>query len=124
MNKAILSVVIVLAPCVANATMSPLPEQPVKKSIVNCRSWSLRAISPTEPSFKDAIMMWGLGETGGLSKSLAARRLSDFCMGKTPPLIVFFYSSVGAAENYCKLHPRTKLCKSWRKDRLKQPPDL
>jgi hypothetical protein len=123
-KKEMLTLVMILSPALAHATIPPLPQEPKIKSRTTCRLWSQRAIRPIEPSSKDVILMWGLEQSGVSSRSLAARRLTEFCLGKTPPLITGFYSGVSAAESYCKLHARTKLCKSWRKDRLKEPPAL
>jgi hypothetical protein len=51
--------------------------------------------------------------TGGLTSGIlavAVRRLADDCLGKPKPEIVGFGSSAGFDRDYCRHHPRQKIC--------------
>lgn len=103
----------------AHATMPPLPDEPSLKNTKSCRLWSQKAIRSKENASSDIVYMWGLKDDGTSSRIIAVHRLSEFCRGKNPPMIVGFYSSVGTAERYCEDHASTRLCKRWKKEKLK-----
>ena len=90
----------------ASATMPALGEMPSRRTDDACWSWAERQIAGDE----DVATMWGLRETGDSDPRVAARRLSDYCVGKPVPEIVYFYSSAGTADAYCRSHTREKIC--------------
>ncbi len=87
----------------ANATMPLLTAQPGTPTLIGCREW---ALSQTE----DAIEMWGRKQNGSSSRDTAIKRLIDLCRGVQPPDIVYFGSSVGFDDAYCKEHKTEKIC--------------
>jgi hypothetical protein len=87
----------------AHATMPPLTAEPQPATPDACRAWA-------ERQSEDAIQMWGQSEDGTWLREIAFQRLTDICLGKEPPEIVFFGSSAGFDATYCQKHPKQKIC--------------
>jgi hypothetical protein len=54
--------------------------------------------------------MWGTQESGEHSKGVAFSRLTESCLGRSPPDIVNFGSSVGFDDSFCLKHKLAKIC--------------
>lgn len=109
MRKTCLVIAMVLLTAPANATMPPLSDMPDRRTDEACWSWAEKQIAD-----EDVATMWGLRETGDSDPKVAARRLADYCVGKPVPEIVYFYSSAGVADAYCRSHGREKICRTRR----------
>jgi hypothetical protein len=94
---------LVNVPTGARATMPALTEKPDPATVDACQKW---AASQNE----DALYMWGMQQDGTTSPDIATLRLALWCLGDEPPDIVGFFSSVGAAEAYCREHSKHKIC--------------
>lgn len=94
-----------LANTSAHATMPLLTPNPKPPTTAACKAWAAEQDA-------DAIQMWGIQEDGTSSRAVALRRLSDSCVGRSPPEIVGFGSSAGFDATYCGKHPKAKLCKN------------
>lgn len=97
---------LIMQPASAGATMPPLSEMPGRRTDDACWAWAEKQAA----SDADVAEMWGLRETGDSDSQVAARRLADYCVGKPVPEIVYFYSSAGVAEAYCRRHAREAIC--------------
>lgn len=87
----------------AQANMPALTPKPTPPSPVTCQRWAAM-------QDEDAAYMWGMQESGGSSKTLAIARLTAFCLGKKPPEIVGFGSSVGFDDAFCATHQSATIC--------------
>ena len=96
----------------AFATMPSLPEAPKHHSRQSCVEWAKQAAGKDD----EIRMMWGLQEDGESSSPVAERRLTAFCLGGAIPQIVGFWAGAGEAEEFCKTHKNTALCKKWRSE--------
>ena len=93
----------ILLPSIAHANTPLLTPKPKKPSQAACREWAAKQDD-------DAIEMWGTQEDGTSSRISALDRLARSCMGQRPPEIIGFGSSAGFDDEYCKRHPKFKLC--------------
>jgi hypothetical protein len=93
----------------ANATMPMLTPDPKPATPDSCRAWAAE-------QDEDAIDIWGIQEDGTSSPDVALQRLTDSCLGKDPPEIVGFGSSVGVNLGYCERHPEQKICVDFKLD--------
>jgi len=105
-RKSYLAVALMLLPSTAGATMPPLSDMPSRRTDDACWTWAEKQVADDE----DVAAMWGLRETGDSDPKVAARRLTDYCVGKPVPKIVYFYSSAGVADAYCRSHARERIC--------------
>jgi hypothetical protein len=87
----------------AGAAMPDLTPDPKTTSRSACQTWAKKQSS-------EAIRMWGIQDDGTTSRSVAISRLADSCMGKAPPDIVGFGSSVEFDSDYCARHRMTLIC--------------
>ena len=99
----------------AFATMPLLPDEPKHRSRQSCGAWAKQAAEKDD----EVRMMWGLQENGESSSLLAERRLTAFCLGAAIPQIVGFWAGAGEAEEFCKTHKNTALCKKWESEKRK-----
>ena len=60
----------------------------------------------------DIAEMWGILDSGWSDRAIAARRLSDNCLGKPQPEIVGLGSSAGFDTAYCRRHPGQGVCRN------------
>lgn len=87
----------------ALATMPTLTATPSSRTLQSCQQWAANQDD-------DAKAMWGLLESGSVNEDVASLRLTLSCLGDTPPAIVGFGSSAGAAQAFCKTHRRAQIC--------------
>jgi hypothetical protein len=87
----------------AEATMPKLTPLPAVVTLQSCQQWA-------KDQDEDARYMWGQLESGKVSEDVAQLRLALSCLGDTPPPIVGFGSSAGAAREFCKTHRRAPIC--------------
>jgi len=95
--------------------MPLLPDEPKHRSRQSCSAWAKQATERDD----EARMMWGLQEDGESSSHLAQRRLTAFCLGAAIPQIVGFWSGAGEAEEFCRTHGKTALCRKWESEKRK-----
>lgn len=89
----------------AFAMGASLTDLPASKSAQSCQKWAAE-------QDEDAVAMWGLMENGKNSDDVAKLRLALYCLGDRPPDIINVASSVGAAQQFCRTHARTRLCRN------------
>ena len=89
----------------AQATMPVLSPAPHPPSLAACQRWAAR-------QGEDARYMWGMQKAGGLSDTVAVARLTASCLGRKPPDIVGFGSSVGFDNAYCETHEAAGVCRN------------
>jgi hypothetical protein len=87
------------------ATMPLLGEKPPMRTDEACSAWANQQAKDDEIAF-----MWGILDDGNTDRAVAVRRLADDCLGKPKPEIVGFGSSAGFDRDYCRHHPRQKIC--------------
>jgi hypothetical protein len=87
----------------ARANMPTLTERPRPPTLIACEKWA-------QAQDEDAIFLWETMKDGTSSRPVSIARLKQHCMGRAPPEIVAFYSSVGFAEQYCGSHYRQPIC--------------
>jgi hypothetical protein len=90
----------------ALATMPSLSDPPKTRTPQACKAWARHEAFVNE----DAREMWGTLDTGETDPKVAVDRLTDDCLGKPVPDIVYFGSSAGFAETYCQKHKQQKIC--------------
>ena len=54
--------------------------------------------------------MWGTLDTGETDPTVAVDRLTDNCLRKPVPDIVYYYSSAGFQQQYCQRYSHQKIC--------------
>jgi len=87
----------------AVATVPNLTPLPAVTTLQNCQQWA-------KDQDEDVRYMWGQLESGKVSEDVAQLRLTLSCLGDSPPPIVGFGSSAGAAREFCKTHRRAQIC--------------
>lgn len=87
------------------ATMPLLDDMPSRRTDEACWAWAEQ-----QAENEDVAFMWGTLDDGNTDRAVAKRRLADHCLGKPKPEIVGFGSSVGFDQDYCRRHPRQKIC--------------
>lgn len=87
------------------ATMPLLGEKPPIRTDAACWAWAEEQAKDEEVAF-----MWGILDDGNSDRAVAVRRLADDCLGKPKPEIVGIGSSAGFDRDYCRRHPRQKIC--------------